>query len=127
MPDLSATDLRPFIPARDFALSKRFYAALGWETRDVADGMALVTLGPEQHFYIQDYYLKDVAENAMLHVSVNDAHAWFLHVSSALGGDRFPGARVQPPAPQSYGALVVFVHDPSGVLLHLCQWMPAAH
>lgn len=126
MPAPSATDLRPFIPARDFALSKRFYAALGWDTRDVADGMALVTLGPEQHFYIQDYYLKDVAENAMLHVTVDDAHAWYRHVSSALDADAFPGARVQPPTPQSYGALVVFVHDPSGVLLHLCQWVPGA-
>ena len=29
MSDLKATDLRPFIPARDFALSKRFYTTLG--------------------------------------------------------------------------------------------------
>lgn len=126
MPPLAATDLRPFIPARNYGLSKRFYAALGWETRDVADGMALVTLGPQQHFYIQDYYLKDVAENAMLHVTVDDALAWHRHVASALSGDAFPGARVQPPTPQSYGALVTFVHDPSGVLLHLCQWLPTA-
>jgi hypothetical protein len=34
---------------------------------------------------------------------------------------RWP-ARVRLPARRSYGATVVFVHDPSGVLLHLCQW-----
>ena len=39
---------------------------------------------------------------------------------------RFPGARVQPPKLQPYGALVTFVHDPSGVLLHLCEWRPGA-
>jgi hypothetical protein len=64
MEKLPVTDLRPFIPAKDFALSKRFYAALGWETKDVGPGLALVQLSAEQHFYIQDYYLKDVAENS---------------------------------------------------------------
>ncbi len=122
MPDLSATDLRPFIPARDFVQSKRFYAALGWTVQDVGPGLALVTLGDAQHFYLQDHYIKDVAENCMLHVTVADAAAWHAHVDAVLHGDEFPGARVSPPTPQAYGASVVFVHDPTGVLLHLCQW-----
>jgi len=29
---------------------------------------------------------------------------------------------VQAPKRQDYGALVTFVHDPAGVLLHFCQW-----
>lgn len=122
MPSLKASDLRPFIPARDFALSKAFYSSLGWETRDVAYGLALVRLEDRQHFYIQDYYAKEVAENCMLHATVEDAQAWHKHVASVLRGGRFADARVQPPKFQPYGALVTFVHDPSGVLLHLCQW-----
>ena len=122
MPDLSATDLRPFIPARDFAQAKRFYAALGWPVQDVGPGLALVTLGDAQHFYLQDYYIKEVAENCMLHVTVADAAAWHAHVDAALRGGGFSGARVSPPKRQPYGASVVFVHDPTGVLLHLCQW-----
>jgi catechol 2,3-dioxygenase-like lactoylglutathione lyase family enzyme len=122
MHDLPVTDLRPFIPASDFALSMDFYASLGWETRLVGEGLALVTLGDQQHFYIQDYYLKDVAENCMLHLTVADAHAWHRHVAEVLQSKRFPGARVQPPEPQAYGAVVTFVHDPAGVLLHLCEW-----
>ena len=122
MPDLKATDLRPFIPARDFELSKRFYAALGWDTRDVGPRLALVTVGDGQHFYLQDYYLKDVAENTMLHLTVESAQDWHVHVAAALQVGRFADARVQAPSRQPYGASVVFVHDPSGVLLHLCQW-----
>ena len=122
MSKLSASDLRPFIPAQDFALSKRFYAALGWETHDVGPGLALVRLADAQHFYIQDYYLKDVAENTMLHVTVQDAAAWHAHVAAVLRDGAFPGARVQAPARQPYGATVVFVHDPTGALIHLCQW-----
>src|ERR1700712_4892122 len=114
MSDLRASDLRPFIPARDFALSKRFYAALGWETLDVGPGLALVKVGDAQHFYIQDYYVKEVAENCMLHVTVTAAQAWHAHVDAVLRDGQFPRARVQPPARQPYGATVVFVHDPVG-------------
>lgn len=122
MPNLKVSDVRPFIPAQDFALSKRFYAALGWETRDVGPNLALVKLGDQQHFYIQDYFLKDVAENCMLHITVEDAQAWHTHMVTVLRSGDFSGARVQAPSTQPYGASVVFVHDPSGILLHLCQW-----
>jgi len=43
-------------------------------------------------------------------------------VAAALPAGNFTSARVQPPKRQDYGATTVFVHDPSGVLLHLCQW-----
>lgn len=122
MPNLTVSDLRPFIPARDFVLCKRFYAELGWETRDVGDGLALVRLADRQHFYLQDYYIKELAENCMLHLTVEDAQAWYRHVAVVLHDDAFGGARVQAPKRQPYGAIVTFVHDPSGVLLHLCQW-----
>jgi catechol 2,3-dioxygenase-like lactoylglutathione lyase family enzyme len=122
LPHLAASDIRAFIPARDFALSKRFYSALGWEARDVGPRLALVDVGREQHFYLQDYYLKDVAENSMLHVTVENAADWHAHVAAVLRDGEFPTAGVQAPARQPYGATVVFVHDPSGVLIHLCQW-----
>ena len=118
----TASEIRSFIPARDFALCKRFYAALGWRTEDVGPNLAVVTLAERQHVYLQDYYVKEVAENTMLHVTVEDAQAWHAHVASVLASGDFPGTRVQAPTRQPYGASVVFVHDPSGVLLHLCQW-----
>jgi hypothetical protein len=121
MPNLNVSDIRPFIPAKDFGVTKRFYAALGCEVKDVDLRMALVKFGT-RHFYIQDYYLKEVAENAMLHISVDDAQAWHEHVAAVLRDGEFPGARAQTPKRQPNGALVTFVHDPTGVLLHLCQW-----
>ncbi len=119
---LSITDLRPFIPCVDFDLCKDFYASLGWETRDVSQGLALVRLSEGQHFYLQDYYRQEIAENCMLHATVEDAMAWYRHVSTVIGKGKFKKARVQPPKHQPYGAMVTFMHDPSGVLLHLCQW-----
>ena len=122
MPMPAATDLRAFIPARDFALSKAFHAALGWDVRDVGAGIALVAVGVAQHFYIRDYSLREVAENSMLHLTVDDAQACYAHVQSVLAEGHFPGARVQPPAARPCGAMVTFVHDPSGVLLQFCEW-----
>lgn len=119
---LNASDVRAFIPARDFAQSKRFHAALGWKTDDVGPGLALVRVADAQHFYIQDYYVQAVAENCMLHLTVDDAAGWHARVSAILASGDFPTARVQAPARQPYGATVTFVHDPTGVLLHLCQW-----
>jgi hypothetical protein len=121
MPALTIADLRPFIPAKQFAVSKAFYTSLGWQVDDVGEGLALARWG-EWCFYIQNYYVEEFAHNAMLHISVDDAQAWHEHVSLVLCEEKFAGARVQAPTRQTYGALVTFVHDPAGVLLHLCQW-----
>lgn len=122
MPSPQACALRTFVPARDFALSRRFYAALGWQVTELGPGLALVTLARAQEFYLQDYDVPAFAENCTLHVSVESAQAWYAHIDALLREGHFPGARVQPPARQPYGASVAFVHDPSGVLLHLCEW-----
>jgi hypothetical protein len=133
MNKLAVSDLRPFIPAKEFVQSKRFYASIGWRVSELDAKLALVTLVPLPNasdssvapsFYIQDYYLKDVAENCMLHLTVTDAQAWYVHLAAILRATPYGDARVQPPMHQAYGAKVTFLHDPTGVLLHLCQWLP---
>jgi hypothetical protein len=123
MPNLSVSDIRPFIPAQSFTQSKEFYSCIGWAVKDVAPKLALVE-SQGVHFYIQDHYVKEFAENTMLHITVEDAQAWYRHVATVLEDRTFPAARVRSPKLQPYGALVTFVHDPAGVLLHLCQWNP---
>ena len=121
MATLETADLRTFVPAKDFGVSSAFYAALGWSVKDLGGSLALVQLG-DRSFYLQDYYLEPFAHNMMLHIGVADAQAWYERATVVLRDERFAGARVQPPRRQDYGALVTFVHDPAGVLLHLCQW-----
>lgn len=121
MIDLQATDVRPFLPAKNFAASKDFYVALGFTIAWADDNMALLDNG-NQRFYLQRYYVKDWAENSMLHISVADAQSCFSQITDLLAGGRFPGARVAQPKQESYGALVTYVWDPTGVLLHLAQW-----
>ncbi len=120
---LAASDVRVFVPARDFSLSKQFYTALGWQLIYEGDGLAVLELAGVR-FYLQDYYVKRWAENFMLHISVEDARAWYEHVRGILESGRFPLARVQPPKEEPYGALVTYVWDPAGVLLHFAQFQP---
>jgi len=46
--------------------------------------LALVRVADQQHFYLQDYYVKEVAENSMLHLTVGDAQAWYQHAAELV-------------------------------------------
>lgn len=120
--DLAISDLRPFIPAKDFDVSKAFYEALGWKV-EYLDGQLALLANAGRRFYLQRAWVKDWAENTMLFIPVADAQASYLAIRDALADGRYGEARVAPPRHQAYGALVTFVWDPAGVLLHLAQWM----
>lgn len=124
MIDLRATDLRPFLPSQDFELSKQFYAALGCTLEWSDENLALFNLAGAR-FYLQRYYAKDWADNCMLHISVQDAASCYTHIFEVLKSERFPGARVAPPKQEPHGAVVTYVWDPAGVLLHLAEWNQA--
>lgn len=116
------TDVRPFVPARDFALSRSFYQALGWQVRHDDGNLALLENGTHR-FFLQDFYVQDWAENMMLHVIVDDAAAWKAHVAGIVDGGGYPGVRVDGPKREPYGAQVTYVWDPAGVLLHFAEWI----
>ena len=121
MSDLGVADVRVFVPAKDFLVSEVFYIALGWRITWSDEKLAVLEIA-DQRFYLQNYYVKDWADNFMLHVSVNDAAAWHSHVSALISENKFPGVRSSKPKHEPYGALVTYVTDPSGVLLHVAQW-----
>ena len=66
--------------------------------------------------------VKEWAENCMLHHSVEDAQACYEQVRAPIESKDFSCARAAAPKQEPYGALVTYVWDPSGVLLHLAQW-----
>jgi hypothetical protein len=120
VPNLKAIDLRVMMPARNFALSKAFYEAIGCIVIDVSTHLALVELA-ERRFYLQNYYVKEWAENFVLYVVVENAYAWYEHLAKSLAGNQFAGARANRPRSEDYGALVTHLIDPSGVLIHFAQ------
>jgi hypothetical protein len=118
MPEIRA--FRPFLPAKDFETSLRFYRAIGFEAYPLGETLSELSLGPHA-FLLQGYYVKEWAENMVMHVLVNDVDAWWKHIESLDLANRF---RVSPPvAPraESWGLTVAYVFDPSGVLWHFAE------
>ena len=111
--------VRPFLPARDFDLSKRFYEALGF-IKVLDDEVAIFRIGASG-FVLQNYFQKDWAENFMMQLMVDDLDAWWTHVSSLDLPTRFGVPAPKPPTVQPWGLRIAYVIDPSGVLWHVAQ------
>ncbi|MDQ3329694.1 MAG: VOC family protein [Planctomycetota bacterium] len=115
----SINDFKVYMPAKDFERSKRFYVALGFAMSEGWGGTADFELNGNR-FRLQNYYVKDWAENFMVVMRVDDAHAWYEHVRSIADSGEFDGVRIKRPETVD-GSLVLHVIDPSGVLLIFVQ------
>ncbi len=111
--------IRPFMPAKDFELSKRFYEALGFEK--VLDSEVAIFNAGSGGFILQRYFQEDWAGNFMMQLMVDDLDAWWTHIESLDLATHFGVAPPKPPALQPWGLRVAYVVDPSGVLWHVCQ------
>lgn len=116
---LSIKDLKPYVPARDFELSKRFYAALGFAMSDGWGGTADFELDGHA-FRLQNHYVQDWACNFMFVIEVDDVEAWHEQALDLFSSNAFPGMRVKSPEPVD-SSLVLHIWDPTGVLLVFVQ------
>lgn len=117
MDALATVDLRTFVPAKDFATSKAFYAALGftlsWESSDMVE----FTIG-DRRFFLQNYYQEAWAHNCMMNLVVRDVAAWAAHIGTLGLVEKFPGTKVTDPKAGEHG-IILHLIDPSGVLWHI--------
>jgi len=116
---LNILDFKVYMPAKDFEVSKRFYLELGFTMTEGWGGTADFTLGAAR-FRLQDYYVKDWADNFMVAIRVVDARAWWQKAQDMLDAGTYKNVRVK--APEEVGdSLVTHVVDPSGVSLAFVQ------
>lgn len=113
---------RPFLPAEDFDLSKRFYEALGF-TKVLDGDVAIFRLGASS-FILQNYFQKEWAGNFMMQLMVDDLDAWWAHVTALDLPAKFGVTPPKPPELQPWGLRIAYVFDPSGVLWHVAQRRP---
>lgn len=116
---LSINDFKVYMPAKDFERSKRFYSALGFAMSEGLGGTVDFELNGHR-FRLQDYYVKDWAENFMVVIGVDEVEAWHQHARKIADSGEFEGFRVDPPE-EVDGSRVLHVVDPSGVLLVFVQ------
>jgi hypothetical protein len=114
-----AESARPFLPAKEYELSKSFYEALGF--KKLLDGdVAIFAIGASA-FILQRGYNKAWAENCMMQLMVDDLDAWWAYIQQLDLPGKFSVQKPKPPAMQPWGLRVAYVYDPAGVLWHVCQ------
>jgi len=111
--------LRPFVPAKNFEFSKRFYRDLGFRTEVIAP--ALVEMHVGQHsFLLQDFYVPEYAGNFVMHMLVDNVQVWWDRLCAIDLPGRY--GLENPRAPVVAGPLkATHFADPSGILWHIAQ------
>lgn len=116
-------DLKPFVPAKDFELSKSFYLDLGfkqnWGNNEICefeiDGF---------RFLLQAFYVKEHAGNFMMSLMVEDADEWWERIKSLGLREKYNLYIAKPPELQPWGLRVLYLTDPTGVLWHISDRRP---
>ena len=115
-----AKSIRPFIGAKDFDLSSRFYRDMGFEEVVISPGMSLFKIN-EVGFYLQNAFVKDWIDNTMVFVEVDSADRYFNELSALNLPLKYENVRLTPVRTDNWGK-ECFVHDPSGVLWHFGEF-----
>jgi hypothetical protein len=114
--------MRPMVPAKDFDISQRFYVELGFEARKLTR-LVEMRLGVFS-FILQDYYVREWADNFVVHLAVSDVSLWWDHIVSLDLPARY-GVKARPPAAEGW-ATVAGLTDPSGVLWRIAELSPSS-
>lgn len=111
-----ALSIRPFIGAKDFKISKKFYRDLGFEEVKLGDGMSYFKTG-NFGFYLQNYYAKDWVDNTMVFLEVDNVDRYWNELVALNLTEKYASVKLVPIRMQDWGK-EFFLHDPSGILWH---------
>jgi hypothetical protein len=113
---------RPFLPTKDFELSKGFYEALGF-VKELDGEVAIFRVGSGS-FLLQRHFREEWAANFMMQLLVDDLDAWWARIGSLDLPRRFGVPAPKAPAVQPWGLRIAYLVDPAGVLWHVAQRRP---
>ncbi|WP_349744409.1 VOC family protein [Roseateles cavernae] len=119
MPNLRVTEIKAFVPSKDFNLSKQFYQDLGFTMASEGGGVAYFHWG-HVSFLLQDFCAEGLAENFMMHILVEDVEAWWDAVQQSGVSTKY-GVKVSDVETQPWRMRDFCLTDPSGVLWRIGQ------
>ena len=117
--NLSVTEIKAFVPAKDFELSKRFYQHMGFTMASDEGGIAYFH-ADHTSFLLQDFCAPGLSENFMMHMLVHDVDAWWSKIQESGITAKF-GVQVTAIEQQPWRMRDFCVTDPSGVLWRIAQ------
>lgn len=115
-----AKSIRPFIGAKNFELSRRFYRDLGFQESILSPKMSYFkTEGIG--FYLQDAYVQDWVDNTMVFLEVDDVSRYWDELVALDLTTKYEGVKLVPIRNLDWGK-ECFLHDPSGILWHIGEF-----
>jgi len=119
MENLKPIEIKAFVPAQDFELSKQFYRDIGFVMQSEGSGVAYFNF-MQCAFLLQDFCTEELANNFMIHLLVEDVDAWHAHILSANIQEKY-GSRISAVMLQPWRMRDFTFNDPSGVLWRIGQ------
>jgi catechol 2,3-dioxygenase-like lactoylglutathione lyase family enzyme len=119
MSPLNSVEIKAFVPAKDFELSKRFYQDLGFTLKWNSDELAYFC-HDNCAFFLQNFYSKDHAENFMMHLLVNHVDDWWERVQQQNISQKY-GVQCSTPEQRPWCMRDFVLSDPTGVLWRIAE------
>lgn len=119
MTNLKVTEIKAFVPAKDFELSRQFYQDIGFTMASEGGGIAYFHFG-NSSFLLQNFCAEGFAENFMMHLLVEDVDAWWQKVEESGVVNKY-GVKLWPIELQPWKMRDFCITDPSGVLWRIGQ------
>ena len=119
MADLRVIEVKAFVPAKNFELSKQFYRDIGFTMASEGGGVAYFHHG-HASFLLQDFCVEEHMNNFMMHLLVEDVDAWHQSIIDSGVPEKYQvqvgSVVLQPWRMRDFELL-----DPSGVLWRIAQ------
>lgn len=113
--------IRTFIGAKNYSVSRQFYRSLDFEEVELDPRMCLFKVNGSLGFYLQDYYVKRWVNNSMVFLEVDDIEKCQKDLLERDLHKKYKYVRFSEIKDFIWGR-ELFMHDPSGVLWHFCEF-----
>jgi hypothetical protein len=117
--NLNTVEIKAFIPAKDFALAKAFYEAVGFTCKFSDREIAYFNRG-DCSFLLQNFQPAAFPDEIMMHLLVENVDDWHRHLVRERITERF-NVRMGEPRDQPWGMRDFELFDPSKVLWRIAQ------
>ncbi|MEN6670921.1 hypothetical protein AAJP47_11155 [Psychrobacter sp. B38] len=111
---MKVTDIKVFVPSKDYEVSKLFYAEIGFNPEFITDDLTLFQNGAS-FLYLQRFYNQELANNFMLQICISDIEAAFNVCSNSKHK-----TKITPVQNEAWGK-VFYLWGPAGELLHITE------
>jgi uncharacterized glyoxalase superfamily protein PhnB len=117
--NLRVTEIKAFVPAKNFQRSKKFYQDIGFTLASDGGGIAYFHVG-NASFLLQDFCTDGLAQDFTMHLLVEDVDAWWHRIDESGVVETY-GVTLSPIELQPWRMRDFCLTDPSGVCWRVAQ------